>query len=292
MREIKRYLQQVENALKLGNATEHTHRPALKSLVEALRSEAIATNEPQRIACGSPDFIVTLKGTPLGYIEAKDVGLDLDRAEGTEQLKRYRASLRNLFLTNYLEFRLYRNGESVRDLHVAKWQKTGVLRRELDAEAQLTGLFQTFFDAEVPSIASPRELAVRMARMARLLHDLIRQAFAKESQTGDLHGQHQAFRRVLISDLSVDQFADMYAQTITYGLFAARCNHIGARFTREQAGRDLPRTNPFLRRLFNTIAGPDLDERISWAVDDLSDLLHSFRLRAHHEPRGPDCPLL
>jgi hypothetical protein len=125
----------------------------------------------------------------------------------------------------------------------------------------------------MPSIASPRELAERMARMARLVHDLIRQAFAKEGQTGDLHGQHEAFRRVLIADLSVDQFADMYAQTIAYGLFAARCNHVGAGFTRDQAGRDLPKTNPFLRRLFNTIAGPDLDERISWAVDDLAELL-------------------
>ena len=78
---------------------------------------------------------------------------------------------------------------------------------------------------------------------------------------------------VLIADLSVDQFADMYAQTIAYGLFAARCNHVGAGFTREQAGRDLPKTNPFLRRLFNTIAGPDLDDRIAWVVDDLAELL-------------------
>ena len=273
MTAITDYLRKVEQALKAGNATEHTHRPALKALIEALRQQITATNEPRRIECGSPDFIVTQNGVPLGYVEAKDVGVDLDRTEESEQLKRYRSSLRNLTLTDYLEFRLYRNGEPVQSVTLAKWQKNGVLRREPDGEAQLTVLFRTFFDAEVPIIASPRELAERMARMARLLHDLIRQAFAKEGQTGDLHGQHEAFRRVLIADLSVDQFADMYAQTIAYGLFAARCNHTGARFTREQAGRDLPKTNPFLRRLFNTIAGPDLDERISWAVDDLAQLL-------------------
>jgi len=273
MSAISDYLRKIEHALKAGNATEHTHRPALKALIEALRPQITATNEPRRIECGSPDYIVTQKGVPLGYVEAKDVGVDLDRAEESEQLKRYRSSLRNLILTDYLEFRLYRNGEPVQSVRFAKWQKNGVLRREPDAEAQLTALFQAFFDAKVPSIASPRELAERMARMARLLHDLIRQAFAKEGQSGDLHSQHEAFRRVLIADLSVDQFADMYAQTIAYGLFAARCNHVGAGFTREQAGRDLPRTNPFLRRLFNTIAGPDLDERISWAVDDLAELL-------------------
>jgi predicted helicase len=273
MSAISDYLRKIEQALKAENATEHTHRPALKSLIEALRQQIIATNEPRRIECGSPDFIVTRKGVPLGYVEAKDVGVDLDRSEEGEQLTRYRASLRNLILTDYLEFRLYRNGEPVQTVRLAKLQKSGVLRREPDADVQLLSLFQAFLDAKVPSIASPRELAERMARMARLLHDLIRQAFAKEGQSGDLHSQHEAFRRVLIADLSVDQFADMYAQTIAYGLFAARCNHVGAGFTREQAGRDLPRTNPFLRRLFNTIAGPDLDERISWAVDDLAELL-------------------
>jgi hypothetical protein len=263
------YLRAVERAIKVGNATEHTHRPALKTLIEALRPKITATNEPSRIECGSPDYIVTQNGVPLGYVEAKDVGVDLDRTEDSEQLNRYRASLLNLILTDYLEFRLYRNGERIKSVGVAKWQKNGVLRREPGAEAELAVLFQAFFDAKVPSIVSPRELAERMARLARLLHDLIRQAFVKEGQTGDLHAQHEAFRRVLIADLSPNQFADMYAQTIAYGLFAARCNHVGAGFTRQQAGHDLPKTNPFLRRLFNTIAGPDLDERISWAVDDL-----------------------
>jgi predicted helicase len=112
-----------------------------------------------------------------------------------------------------------------------------------------------------------------MARLARLLHDLIRQAFTQESTKGELHAQYDAFKKILIGDLLVDQFADMYAQTIAYGLFAARCNHTGAGFTRQNAGRDLPKTNPFLRKLFNIIAGADLDERISWAVDDLAELL-------------------
>jgi predicted helicase len=112
-----------------------------------------------------------------------------------------------------------------------------------------------------------------MARLARLVHDLIQQVFAQEGTRGDLHGQYEAFRKVLIADLSTGQFADMYAQTIAYGLFAARCNHKGKGFTREHAGSELPKTNPFLRKLFNTIAGADLDERIAWAVNDLAELL-------------------
>src|SRR5437660_705264 len=145
MNAIAAYLRKVEHALRAGNATEHTHRPALKELMEALRHQITATNEPSRIECGSPDYIVTHKGVPLGYVEAKDVGVDLDHAEESEQLKRYRSSLRNLILSDYLEFRLYRNGEPVQSVRLAKWQKNGVLRREPDAEAQLIKLFEAFF---------------------------------------------------------------------------------------------------------------------------------------------------
>jgi predicted helicase len=91
---------------------------------------------------------------------------------------------------------------------------------------------------------------------------------------GPLHAQLQAFREVLVPGLSEDDFADMYAQTIAYGLFAARHNHFGSQpFARQSAAWDLPKTNPFLQKLFNEIAGPALDSRIAWIVDDLAHLL-------------------
>ena len=99
---FKTYLQAVEQNLKAGNATEHTHRPALKTLLEALSAGITATNEPKHIACGAPDFIVARSGLTIGYIEAKDVGKSLHEAERGEQLKRYRRSLSNLILTDYL----------------------------------------------------------------------------------------------------------------------------------------------------------------------------------------------
>lgn len=94
-----------------------------------------------------------------------------------------------------------------------------------------------------------------MAGLARLIRDLIRTTFASEDESGELHGQFEAFRRVLIESLSVEQFADMYAQTLCYGLFAARCHTPASGCTRQKAASALPRTNPFLRKLFNTIAG-------------------------------------
>jgi hypothetical protein len=114
-----------------------------------------------------------------------------------------------------------------------------------------------------------------MARMAQVIRGLIANAFALENDTAtELHNQFDAFKQVLLGDdLTPPEFADMYAQTICYGLFAARCNHTGGRFTRLAAASELPKTNPFLRKLFQNIAGFNLDERIAWAVDDLADML-------------------
>lgn len=268
------YLAALSAALKRGDATEHTHRPALKTLIESLHSGITATNEPKRIACGAPDYIVTKGHVPVGYVEAKDVNADLDEIQDSEQLKRYRASLRNLFLTDYLEFRYYRNGEFVQSARIGKWQKNGVLKKNPDGIAQAATLFQWFLTAEVEEIGSPRELARKMATLARMIRDLIGAAFVREPEGGELHAQYEGFRQVLLADLTHPQFADMYAQTICYGLFAARCNHFGPKpFSREAAASELPKTNPFLRKVFQQIAGHDLDDRIAWAVDDLALLL-------------------
>ena len=117
------YSKSIEGSLLAGNATEHTHRPALKTLIEALAAGRKVINEPQRIACGAPDLVVLRRQTSgdlqrsggssdrSAHVEAKDVGKSLDDAERSEQLRRYLRALPNLVLTDYLEFRWYVDGE-------------------------------------------------------------------------------------------------------------------------------------------------------------------------------------
>jgi predicted helicase len=295
---LTQYLKTIERELAAGNATEHTHRTALKALIESLADKIIATNEPQRIKCGAPDYIITRSQIPLGYIEAKDVGISLDKAEKSEQLERYRESLGNLILTDYLEFRWYVRPERAKanEFPIAEHRLTarlasignnGKLRIEKDGEKEVGDLLSAFLNAQVPTVQSAKELATRMAKLAQLIRDTIRKAVTEETEIGSLHQQMQGFREVLIHDLTEEQFADMYAQTICYGLFAARCNKKGSEhFTREHAAYDLPKTNPFLRKMFNHIAGPELDERITWAVDDLAELLHRSDISAILEDFG------
>lgn len=272
---ITNYQKQVEKALAGGNTTEHTHRPALKTLLESLASDLTATNKPKRVKCGAPDFVIARGQVPIGYVEAKDVGKPLDEVEATEQLERYRESLANLILTDYLEFRWYVRGEHRLTARLAKANRQGKLKIEKDGAEEVAALLNQFLAADPPTVLNAKELATRMAALARLIRSAIRLALIDEEQKGELHGQMKSFQRSLVSTLDEDQFADMYAQTICYGLFAARCNAPGGqRFTRQQAAYQLPKTNPFLRKMLGHIAGPDLDERIAWAVDDLAELLH------------------
>ena len=277
---LAEYLGRVETAYKLGNATEHTYRSFLQTLIEALTPGATATNEPKRVQCGAPDFIVTRSQTPLGYVEAKDIGVSLDKTEKGEQMGRYRASLGNLVLTDYLEFRWFVGGEKRLSARLAS-VTAKKFAPEPDGAANVAALLSAFAQADAPTVKTPRELAQRMAALAKLTRDAIAAALASEDKGGSLHQQQEGFKKTLLRDLSDAQFADMYAQTICYGLFAARVNATpGVRFTREHAAYDLPRTNPFLRKMFGHIAGPDLDERIVWVVDDLAGLLHRTEMES------------
>jgi type ISP restriction-modification system protein/N-6 DNA methylase len=274
---LRSYLKKVEKAYHLGNATEHTYRPALQELLETLFADTTATNEPKRVACGAPDLIVTHKQIPLGYIETKDINTSLDQTERTSQMTKYLGSLANLILTDYLEFRWYVDGEKRLTARLAKTEGKGKLIAESDGIEQVTNLLLAFMVTQTPIASTPKELATRMASLAQLIRSAIHLAFESEEGGGSLHLQMQGFRQVLLPDLSYEQFADMYAQTICYGLFAARCNcndKPNMHFTREHAVYDIPKTNPFLRKMFGYIAGADLDERIVWAVDDLAELLN------------------
>src|SRR5829696_3212502 len=246
----------------------------LKALIESLAHGVSATNEPKRIECGAPDYVVSrdTRHGPLtiGYVEAKDIGVPLREAERSEQLRRYLASLDNLILTDYLEFRWYLKGKRQLKARLASVQDGRFVKERKGAEPVLQ-LIQSFLAHQPEPVSRPRQLAERMARLTHLIRDLVVSSFETRMASQNLQDLRTAFSEVLIPDLTVPQFADIFSQTLAYGLFAARINHTdAARFQRQDASREIPRTNPFLRRLLTTIAGPELDdEPFVGFVDDL-----------------------
>ena len=278
---IKSYLKSIERELMAGNATEHTHRPALKTLIESLAPKIKATNEPKRIECGAPDFVISRlpDNFTIGYLEAKDVGISLDETEKSEQLNRYLRSLPNLILTDYLEFRWYVDGEYRASARLARPGKAGKLSPDKNGEDMVSRLLSEFLEHEPVPIKSPEELSRRMATLTHMVRDIIVDAFKNSRASRLLMDLRKAFAETLIPDISAPEntgeFADMYGQTIAYGLFAARCNHQGPEiFQRLAAAAEIPKTNPFLRKLFEIITGPDLnDEPYAGFVEDLVQVL-------------------
>jgi hypothetical protein len=281
LKSVQNYIHSIEKKLAAGDATEHTHRAALGALIESLASGITATNEPKHIECGAPDFVVRKGVTTVGYIEAKDIGISLDVTEKSDQLKRYRDSLNNLILMDYLEFRWYVDGEKRLSARLGTVNKDSKIKRDKEGIQTIIELLASFLAHKAEAVGTPKDLALRMARLAHMIRNLIVNAFAKEPESGSLHTQLLAFRDNLIPDLSVEYFADMYAQTIAYGLFAARCAAPDNKeFTRFDAAQNLPKTNPFLRKLFQHIAGYELDDRIAWLVDDLAQILAQADMEA------------
>jgi hypothetical protein len=279
---IPEYIAELRKNLVRGDATEHTHRPALKSLLESLAKGIIATNEPKRIACGAPDFIITRNNVPLGHVETKDVGTplaEIQKGKGPHgsQFKRYLDGLPNWILTDYLEFHWYVAGEHRLTARIGTYdaQKKKIQFRE-GGEDELSKVLEAFLTQPALTVESAKDLAQRMAGMTQIVRDLIIETFEHGSSNDikQLNEWITSFREVLIPDLTKEQFADMFAQTLAYGLFAARILGPDKPFSREMAAYNLPRTNPFLRKLFAEIAGVDMPDTFGWAVDDIVVLLN------------------
>src|SRR5579863_6843119 len=259
MTPFQEYLASIKKKLAQGDSTEQTHRPALETLLEAVGKGITATNEPKRIACGAPDFGISRNKVPVGHVETKDIGVslnDMERGKGPngEQFKRYRDALPNWILTDYLEFRWFVAGEKRLTVRIADLDGQGRIVPTTDGADQLGRLLDSFFTQPALTIGT----------------------FAQGSDSDKkwLQSWLTAFQEVLIPDLDEKQFADMFAQTLAYGLFAAKVHSgSGKDFSRDTAARCLPKTNPFLRKLFEEFAGVSMPETFDWAVDDIVELL-------------------
>lgn len=274
MSAIRDYLKEIQEKRATGIAGEHAYRPALQRLLESADSDLNAVNDAARDEIGMPDFVVLHQAgnVPIGIVEAKDVGNQLSRTEKTQQLKRYMKH-GNLILTNYLEFRWYVDGEKRETVRIAKIVKGRLVRVQTNYR-KLTDLLRRFAQESTQSVNSAQALAERLADSAQLIAHFIEKDLNSDNRNANLNNQLQAFQETLLPDLNKAKFADMFAQTLVYGLFAARMNHSSdpAQFSLGGAAQEIPQTNPFLRRLFHHNSF-DLGSRLTWLVERVVEIL-------------------
>ena len=267
-----RYLQNIHRTQTNTEATpELSLFPHLQTFLEKLfvahfdRDTIRLTQEPKGLnQIGRPDFIAMDGLLPIGYIEAEGYGRDLNRLTGhaKEQNQRFIENLDNFILTNFLDFQLWRDGQLRATANIA------------DAPENVEQLLEQFLNAGPIQIASPEVLARYLARRTRELQTQISTTLTDESS--EIYGMFSAFKELLIATLTPADFADMYAQTLAYGLFAARCILPNAtNFSRHTAARTLPKSNPFLIQLFHHVDSPTLEKNVTYILDDIETLLRN-----------------
>src|SRR5574344_972476 len=241
MQKLHNYIENINRLFQTGDATEHTYRGTFEVLLNNIidNKDIVVANEPTRIVnVGAPDYSIKKKDIPIGYIEAKDIGADdlEGKKKNKEQFDRYKNAFDNLIITDYMDFWFYKSGELTNKIKIAKI----------------------------------------MAGKARLLQNVIERAIISEDESdanNSLREQLEVFKATLIHDITPESFADIYAQTIAYGMFAARLHDDTMdTFSRQEAVFLIPKSNPFLRGLFNYVSGAECDDRIIWIIDSLAEI--------------------
>ncbi len=270
------YVQDIDAARTSPMATAELslHAP-LKAFLDAATAAShphiTFTHEPRAaLAIGRPDFAAKEGLFPIGYVEAEAYGTDLAALTGhaKTQNQRFIDNLDNFVLTNFVEFRLYTDST----LRATAFSS--------DAAA-LENLLERFLSARPMPLATPEVLARYLARRTRELQTQI--ATTLHDEQNDILQMFTAFQKLLLSTLTAEDFADMYAQTLAYGLFAARCTLPNAtNFSRITAYDALPRSNPFLRNLFYQVASPNVDNNLTWLLDDIANLMRNVSTEMLH----------
>jgi predicted helicase len=274
---IHQYIEIINEKFRRGNASEHTYRGKLEDLLETLVPEIKATNEPTGKNYGKPDYSIIKNGIEIGFIEAKDIGdkdLEGKKKNGgnQEQFDRYKSGLQNLIITDYLDFHFYNYSILYAKIAIGKIENGSIVPLPENFE-QFTNLFKNFTETISQTIKSSERLAKLMAGQARLMAFSIEEALNDDDKNGilsDLKKQMLEFQKMLISDIDNKSFSDLYSQTIAYGMFAARYHDPTLEtFSREEAVKLIPKSNPFLRKLFKDVADENLDYRLVWTINVL-----------------------
>jgi len=275
---FEKYMKGISRKYSDKRTSEYGYRTDFENLLETIFSEINIKeieHDPKTQEGNKPDFVILKNSVPLLYIETKDIGVSLDKVEKSTQMARY-YGYANLVLTDYLEFRFYRNGERYEEpIIIGKYnRKTRSIESNPDNYEHLKKTLLDFTISHKEPIRSGFHLAKIMGGKAQRIRDNTLQLFIEDQDNdNNLKKVYETIKKLLVHDLNIEDFADMYAQTLVYGLFIARYNdETPQSFTRSEARELIPASNPFLRHFFDHIAGVDFPERLEHIVDELCEV--------------------
>lgn len=286
------YVTRLKETYEQGDYTEMSYRTPFQNLIEEYFTDCRLTEEakqPENLI-GRPDFKARFKGVDIGYIETKDLFFDLVPVLESDQIKKYTESIDNLILTNYSRFLLIRNQSVILDVelipHYMIDQKKWIVSD--DKIDSLKKLFQTFLDFDLPTIKTAEALAKELAKKCRLLKDLAKYQLEmdiknlKFQETTSSVLEFYKLIQELIPEITIDDCADAYAQTIGYGLFLGKYYQTVYSkkskskmdfISRSNAAGFIPESIGLIRKILHE-AGFLLPENLQWIVDEICYILN------------------
>ncbi len=282
----KKYLEALTSIIQRGDAREESFYSTLENLIKQLSEHFSKKNTeitilPRKTEAGNPDFRIWDGAFDIvGYIEAKQPGTNLDKIETSEQLTRYRETFPNLILTDFYEFRLYRNGEMIDKIQVARPFIAKKLEQTppIENSDKFLQLWQRFLDFTLPKAYNSQTLAIELAKRTSFLANLILNEELNNNPHSEINGFYDAFKNSLIRTLTHKQFSDLYAQTVTYGLFASRTRTNG-HFNRELAFKYIPQSIGILHNVFKFISLGDLSPQMQVIIDEIAQVLNIAEIK-------------
>ncbi len=276
----------------IDEKTEHTDRSALQTLLQVLADESASGvnvhHEPKRVADkGAPDFKVSKSGLIIGYVENKTIGENLSKVLKSDQISKYKSLSDNIVVTDYLQFiwiNKYGPPQSERlcdqsDLENPKY------RLKEDRVAPVRKLLEGFFSTAPEGIGRSQQLALALATRSKLLHDYLGEELVRQERDhkeGRLYGLFDVFRKQIFHELTLNEFADAFAQMLAYGLFLARLNSGSEPVTLHNAREYVPGSFRLIRELVDFLTELEKVEYrdVRWVVEEVLSIVNALNLPA------------
>ena len=276
-------------------ATEISYRSAQEKLLRDAAAALAAENEigesfeilnePQRESgAGAPDFRVAARGHGVvGYVESKAPGAHLESIARGAQMEKYRDLSENIVLTDTRVFLLLRAGKIIASANLSDSDASPRLSLAPDMAKQdrddLRRLLKRFLRYPPSALADAKQLAVYLADPCRDLRDGLAAILSDPNiKATRLRGLLQEFRRCVTDNLSEEQFADVFAQTLVYGLFMARLNAPSGEQIDFHSQRHIPQNFALVSELVDFL--PELQkpdyESILWIGEDILAIVRAI----------------
>ena len=284
---IKKYLKDVDTLKKSGEGREESYYPILKTLLDEIANHLGEKDikiipSPRKAEWNNPDFKIVTNNDIIGYIEAKKPGTDMIKIEKSDQLKGYIKFYDNLITTNFHNFRLFRNGTIIKEVVLENTKES----KKFD---ELNELISIFFGFSTPEIFTAGALAKKLAGKTKMLRNQVKDDLKASKE--EVVYLHNTFNEFLMSNIDHEKFAEIFSQTITYGLFISKMRVKNPEnFNQRNAFSDIPDKFGVLKAIFTYISTSKgiVNEEMGWIVDDIINVLRNTEIKKlfkeYHDP--------